>query len=67
MVPWNSVLAATLIFLALLHRQEKNVLATIHLKENRARFLHSSSLGSQGSLDAAFVGNTKVVTQKRVD
>lgn len=61
MVPWKSVLAAALIFLVLLHGQEKNVFATIHLKGNLAGFLHSSSLGSQGSLGPAFVCDTKVV------
>lgn len=67
MVPWKSVLAAALIFLVLLQRQEKNVFATIHLKGNQARFVHSSSLSLQGSLGPAFVGDTKVVAQKRVD
>lgn len=51
----------------LLYRQEKNVFATLHLKGNEARFLHSSSLGSQGSSGPAFVGDTKVVAQKKVD
>lgn len=67
MVPQKSVFTAALIFLVLLYRQEKNVFATIDLKGNQARFLHSSSLGSQGSLGPAFVGDTKVVAQKIVD
>lgn len=67
MVPQKSILAAALIFLVLLHRQEKNVFATLHLKENEGRFLHSSSLGSQGSSGPAFIGDTKVVAQKKVD
>lgn len=67
MVPRKSILAAALIFLVLLYRQEKNVFATLHLKGNEARFLHSSSLGSQGSSGPAFIGDTKVVAQKKVD
>lgn len=67
MVPGKSILAAALIFLVLLHRQEKKVFATIHLEGNQARIVHSSSPSTQGRLGPAFVGDTKVVAQKMVD
>lgn len=65
LVPWKGVLDVTLIFLVLLHRQEKMRLLQFIWRGIKQIFLHSPSLSWQGSLCPTFLGGTHVVAQEK--
>lgn len=65
LVPWKGVLDVTLIFLVLLHRQEKMCLLQFIWRGIKQVFLHSPSLSWQGSLGPTFLGGTHVVAQEK--